>query len=190
MNNSWRTSGRLAGMGPALSFAASMLLAPISVSAVEPVDSSYRIMAKQFGSDAFQIRQNGGVVFVEFCWDICDVFSWQGSVNQSAPWAFLMLYEYKRGVGQEFQPFLENAKSDVLRAAARFPSDCAKSADEYIMFDCSWTALANRLSIRVGRSTYDEGYRCVGWIDPASRTARMAKQRCIKYEDSAWAQKR
>ena len=190
MKNALHSLGRLARIAAAVSIAAHMILVPISVFADEPVDSSYRIMAKQFGSNAFQIRQRGGLVYVEFCWDICDVFSWRGSVNQPPPWAFVMLYEYKKGVGQEFQPFLENAKSDVLKAANRFATDCPKSADEYIMFDCSWTSLATRLAIRVGRSTYDEGYRCFAWIDPASEAAGIPKQRCIKYENSPWARKR
>jgi hypothetical protein len=190
VNNARRASCRLARIASVHFVAAWMLIAPTSARAIEPVDSSYRIMAKQFGSDAFNIRQSGGAVFVEFCWDICDVFSWRGSVNQSAPWAFVMLYEYKVGVGQEFEPFLQNAKPEALNAAKRFGSECPQNADEYIMFDCSWKSLATRLSIRVGRAIYDEGHRCFGWIDPGSPTPGISKGRCVKYENSPWQRKK
>jgi len=190
VNNARRAICRLAGIASVPFVAAWMFIAPTSARAMEPVDSSYRIMAKQFGSDAFKIRQSGGAVYVEFCWDICDVFSWRGSVNQPAAWAFVMVYEYKMGVGQEFEPFLQNTKLEVLNAAKRFGSDCPQNADEYIMFDCSWKSLASRLSIRVGRANYDEGHRCFGWIDPGSPTPGIPNARCVKYENSPWLRKK
>src|SRR5258708_2394329 len=104
MNQSIRANS----MKASTAFVTSMclLVASTNVWTSEPAAPSHQLLLKQFGADAIKVRQRGDATYVEFCFDTCDVFTWKNSIDQSATWDFVLLYEYKKGVGQEFAPFL------------------------------------------------------------------------------------
>src|SRR5689334_7178825 len=52
------------------------------------------------------MRQQGHTIVLEICFDLCDVFQWQGSPHSEGAWDFVVAYEYKRGVGKDSKEFI------------------------------------------------------------------------------------
>src|SRR5438477_777998 len=99
------------------------MASPACWGADEGAGPSEQIIRTEFGAGkpgtALQVQQRGTLVTAEVCFDQCDYYQWRGAPHSPEAWDFIAAYEYKKGVGSEYESFVSKAKTPALDAARR-----------------------------------------------------------------------
>ena len=126
-----------------------------------------------------RLTNSGKKHIIELCFDGCDVFEWTKPGRITEVWDLVFLYEYHHGVGSALEQFEARGKDLLPIVLKKYPNLCPADIDPQKALECVLVSLAARNGLRVGILKYDEGLRCVAWLDLRALKP-LAKFQCAK----------